>query len=151
VVGGSNPPIPTIRFSLESNLSSNHSSSKSPPGVNNFNGFVNTLCKPRDQNPAKLLTILFSLQETLGWSERRLALEIGISNASVSHLKRGRRSLNQRSRILIEAFLTNYSKQFPQIVNFSPRNFAINSMREKKGLDLQSPIDDFLLAKPTTL
>jgi len=87
------------------------------------------------------------LQETLGWSERWLASEIGTSNASLSYIKSGKRSLNRRSRTLIEAFLKKYPEKLERLVNFSTPKFATHSVKEKKGLTLQTHIQNFLLAK----
>jgi site-specific recombinase XerD len=90
---------------------------------------------------------LYSLQQKLGWSDRRLAKEIGISNASISHFKHGDRSLNEYSWTLVQKFLEKYSLQNGQRVNILLPNFAYNSMRKNKALSLPKILADFLLAK----
>jgi site-specific recombinase XerD len=76
-----------------------------------------------------------------------LAKEIGLSNVSISHLKRGKRTLNRHSRTLIKAFLEIYFRKSGIDSKFFSPNFAISNMREKKASNLRSYIQNFLLAK----
>ena len=100
VVGGSNPPAPTIEPYLKSPNSVNKKSSKT---VNN------------NQFAATFLKRLSLVQVKLRLSDRTLAKKLGISNAYLSYIKRGQREITsafiQRASVLpgLESFAAKKS------------------------------------------
>ena len=147
MVGGSNPPIPTI------NLASNSAPDGVSPTKNQ--GFVNGLFTKTftktftksSENPLESLQELFELQKLQCWSDNKTARELGISSAYFSLLKQGKRSLKTSLIEKAASIVLNYSRKPLPSVNYGAPFVALYSVGTNNGLKLKKQIDEFLLAK----
>ena len=145
MVGGSNPPIPTI------NLASNSAPDGASPTKNQ--GFVNGLFTKTftktftksSENSLESLQDLFELQKLLCWSDNQTARELGISSAYFSLLKLGKRPLKPYLVEKAASIVLNYFRKPLPSVNSGAPFVALHNMGTNNGLKLKKQIDELIL------
>ncbi len=94
-----------------------------------------------------MLTFLGALQEKLGWPDRRMAQELGISRTYFSQVKKGKRLPGPKLMGKIASLPLTCSPAFTKNVNYDRPFFAVYNVGIKNGQNLEKHFASFLLAR----